>query len=76
MKEVLLNEPLKMVTPQEKAQCVAWFIQIKSDTANVYLDLLTDYVAPHLNDLQPTNNIIPQDGAPLHWGLHVRGFLN
>ena len=32
MKEVLLNEPLKMSTPQEKAPCVAWFIQIKSDT--------------------------------------------
>ena len=29
---MLLNEPLKMATPQEKAQCVAWFIQIKSDT--------------------------------------------
>ena len=32
VKEVLLNEPLKMATHQEKAQCVAWFIQIKSAT--------------------------------------------
>ena len=75
VKEVFLNEPPKMATPQEKAQWVAWFIQIKSDAANVYLDLLTEYVAPQLNDLQPTI-IFQQDGAPPHWGLHVRGFLN
>ena len=32
VKEVLLNEPLKMAARQEKAQCVAWLIQIKLDT--------------------------------------------
>ena len=40
------------------------------------LTFLTKYVAaPQLNDLQPTI-IFQQDGAPPHWGLHVRGFLN
>ena len=36
---------------------------------------LFKYVAPQLNDLQPTI-IFQQDGAPPHWGLHVCGFLN
>ena len=27
----VLNTPLFMVTPQEKAQCVSWFIETKSD---------------------------------------------
>ena len=49
--------------------------KMTSISANVYLDLLTEYVAPQLNDLQPTI-IFQQDGAPPHWGLHVRGFLN
>lgn len=31
MKEMLLNKPLKMVIPQEKAQSVSWFIETKSD---------------------------------------------
>ena len=46
-----------------------------SITANVYLYLLTEYVAPKINDLQPTI-IFQQDGALIHWGLLVRGFLN
>ena len=49
--------------------------KMTSISANVYLDLLTEYVVPQLNDLQPTI-IFQQDGAPPHWGLHVRGFLN
>ena len=27
----VFNKPLFMVTPQEKAQCVSWFIETKSD---------------------------------------------
>jgi hypothetical protein len=46
-----------------------------SVTANVYLELLTEYVAPEPHDLQPTF-IFQQDGAPAHWGLHVRRSLN
>jgi hypothetical protein len=46
-----------------------------SITANVYLDLLTEYVAPQLHDLQSTF-IFQQDGAPPHWGLHIPGSLN
>lgn len=52
-----------------------FFFDEPSITANVYLDLLTEYVAPQLHDLQPTI-IFQQDGAQPHWGLHVRGFLN
>uniref|UniRef100_A0A8C5R2R6 Transposase n=1 Tax=Leptobrachium leishanense TaxID=445787 RepID=A0A8C5R2R6_9ANUR len=52
-----------------------FFFGETSITANVYLDLLTEYVAPQLHDLQPTI-IFQQDAAPPHWGLHVRGFLN
>ena len=40
-------------------------------TADVYLNLLTEYVAPQLIDSQPTI-IFQQDGAPPHWGLRVR----
>ena len=32
-------------------------------------------MAPQLIDFQPTI-IFQQDGAPPHWGLHVRQFLN
>ncbi|KOX76026.1 hypothetical protein WN51_12513 [Melipona quadrifasciata] len=52
-----------------------FFFNETSITANVYFDLLTEYVAPQLHDLPPTI-IFQQDDAPPHWGLHVRGFLN
>jgi hypothetical protein len=44
-------------------------------TANLYLDLLTEYVALQPHDLQPTF-IVQQDGAPPHWRLHIRELLN
>ncbi|KAK1120885.1 hypothetical protein K0M31_011084, partial [Melipona bicolor] len=47
-----------------------FFFDETSITANVYLDLLTEYVAPQLLDLQPTI-IFQQDDAPPHWGLHI-----
>ena len=53
----------------------AIFFNETSITADVYLDLLTEYVAPQLIDFQPTI-IFLQDGAPPHWGLHAREFLN
>ena len=52
-----------------------FFFHEASITADVYLDLLTEYVAPQLIEFQPTI-IFQQDGAPPHWGLHVCEFLN
>ena len=52
-----------------------FFFHEASITADVYLDLLTKYVAPQLIGFQPTI-IFQQDGALPHWGLHVREFLN
>ena len=51
-----------------------FFFHETTITADVYLDLLTEYVAP-LIDSQPTI-IFLQDGGPPHWGLRVRQFLN
>ena len=42
-----------------------FFFNEETITANVYLDLLTEYVVPQLNDFQP-NIIFQQDGAPPH----------
>jgi len=52
-----------------------FFFNEATITADVYLDFLTEYLAPQLIDLQPTI-IFQQDGAPPHWGRHVRQFLN
>jgi len=46
-------------------------------TTEVYLQLLRDQVIPHLEVMYPDNNIwFQQDGAPAHFGLPVRNFLN
>ena len=37
--------------------------------------MLELYVAPQLEEFQPWI-IFQQDGAPLHWGSHVRRFLD
>ena len=52
-----------------------FFFHETTITADVYLDLLTEYVAPQPIDSQPTI-IFQQDGALPHWGLRVRQFLN
>ena len=44
-------------------------------TANIYLDMLKHYVVPQLEEFQP-RAVFQQDGAPPHWGLIVRDFLN
>ena len=44
-------------------------------TANIYLDMLKHYVVPQLEEFQP-RVVFQQDGAPPHWGLIVRDFLN
>ena len=52
-----------------------FFFAEKSITAQIYLNLLTEYVSPQLEQYQPLV-IFQQDGAPPHWGLAVRQFLN
>ena len=44
-------------------------------TANIYLDMLKHYVVPQLEEFQP-RVVFQQDGAPPHWSLIVRDFLN
>ena len=52
-----------------------FFFAESSISANIYLDMLTHYAVPQLAEFQP-NIIFQQDGAPPHWGLRVREFLN
>ena len=52
-----------------------FFFNEAAITADVYLDLLIEYMTPQLIEFQPTI-IFQQDGALPHWGLHVRVFLN
>ena len=51
-----------------------FFFAEKSITAQIYLDLLTEYVSPQLEQYQPLV-IFQQHGASPHWGLAVRQFL-
>lgn len=44
-------------------------------TSSVYLDMLQQFVEPQVEELQPSI-IFQQDGAPPHWGLMVRDYLN
>lgn len=50
------------------------FYLAKHQLLHVYLDILTECVAPQLYNLQPTI-IFQQDGSPPHWSLHIHGFL-
>ena len=45
----------------------SFFFPEATINADVYFDLLSEYVAPQLIDVQPII-IFQQDGAPLHWG--------
>ena len=57
-------------------QIIGPFIFAESTiTANIYLDMLKHYVVPQLEEFQP-RFVFQQDGAPPHWGLIVRDFLN
>ena len=38
MIELYELNPHKMTTPQEKAQCVSWFVEIKSDVQTLLTD--------------------------------------
>ena len=58
------------------SQIIGPFIFVESTiTANIYLDMLKHYVVPQLEEFQP-RVVFQQDGAPPHWGLIVRDFLN
>ena len=52
-----------------------FFFAEKSITAQIYLDLLTEYVSLQLEQYQPPV-IFQQDGALPHWGLAVGQFLD
>ena len=52
-----------------------FFFAEKSITAQIYLDLLTEYVSRQLEQYQP-QVIFQQDSAPPHWGVALRQFLN
>lgn len=52
-----------------------FFFAESTVTANVYLDMLEQFATPQLQDLQP-DVIFQQDGAPPHWGINVRNFLD
>ena len=52
-----------------------FFFLEAANNADVYFDLLTEYAAPQLIDVQPTI-IFQRDSAPPHWILRVHHFLN
>ena len=60
-----------MLTIQQKAQCVLWYHELKSPTA-----VQRKFRSEFGEDPPHTNNMFQQDGAPPHWGLIVRDFLN
>ena len=53
----------------------SFFHAEKSIVAQIYLQVLQDYVAPQL-EVYHLSVIFKQDDAPPHWGLEVRKFLN
>ncbi|KAJ4441977.1 hypothetical protein ANN_11841 [Periplaneta americana] len=52
-----------------------FFFAEQTVTRNTYLDMLDQFVVPQLMLMQP-NVIFQQDGAPPHWSLIVREFLD
>ena len=52
-----------------------FFFQQKTITADIYLQTLTEYVPPQLEEFQ-AHILFQQDGAPPHWGKKVREFLD
>lgn len=52
-----------------------FFFEENTITADIYLDTLTEYITPQLEEFQP-HIFLHQDRAPLHWGIKVRDFLD
>lgn len=52
-----------------------FFFAERTVTSASYLDMLQEYAVPQIEDRQP-NVYYQQDGAPPHWGLHVRNYLD
>ncbi|GFV00407.1 uncharacterized protein TNCV_3643851 [Trichonephila clavipes] len=48
----------------------------KTVTGSAYLDALLLWLFPQLEESEPTNFIWQQEGAPPHWYLSVRDWLN
>lgn len=45
-------------------------------TGTSYLDTLEQWLFPQMEENEPENFILQQDGAPPHWHHHVRDWLN
>ncbi|GFV99744.1 uncharacterized protein TNCV_5081041 [Trichonephila clavipes] len=45
-------------------------------TGSAYLDVVQLRLFPQLKESEPDNFILQQDGAPPHWHLSVRDWLN
>ena len=54
---------------------VTFFFDEKTITVDIYLDTLTEYVAPQLEEFQP-HIFFQQDEATFHWEIKVRDFLD
>jgi hypothetical protein len=52
-----------------------FFFAEKTITGITYLDMLEQFALPQLSNLQP-GIVFQQDGAPPHWNLNVRAFLD
>ena len=52
-----------------------FFFDEPTITQTNFLHLLQEYVYPQLRDRQP-GVVFQLDGAPPHWGLHVRASLD
>ncbi|PNF30503.1 hypothetical protein B7P43_G10879 [Cryptotermes secundus] len=69
-----------MASPQQKAFCVGkvygpFFFEGNTVTGQTYLDMLQNWLFTSLQADSP-DLIFQQDGAPPHWHLMVRAFLN
>lgn len=53
-----------------------FFFAESTVTATTYLDMLEHYAVPQIKHLQREHLFFQQDGAPPHWGLEVREFLD
>lgn len=53
-----------------------FFFEWPSVTGDTYLDMLQNWLLPRLQANERDDYIFQQDGAPPHWSLKVRDFLN
>ena len=56
-------------------QIIGPFFTEQSILSNFYLDLVVEYIVPHLDGLQP-DAVFQQDRAPPVWGLEVAAAMD